>query len=106
MQIISFNPTALRTAKTPRSFGCSECNRVNSAIGLKVNPTLEWPNHPGKKTDVKIHSLHKNGRKTEMILRCRDTSARLISMTSTIWEVNYPLGMSYAFLRCLSLLPV
>ena len=25
---ISFNPTALRTAKTPQSFGCSECNRV------------------------------------------------------------------------------
>ena len=23
-----FNPIALRTAKTPQSFGCSECNRV------------------------------------------------------------------------------
>ena len=24
-----FDPIALRTAKTPLSFGCSECNRVN-----------------------------------------------------------------------------
>ena len=28
--LIYFNPIALRTAKTPQSFGCSECNRVNS----------------------------------------------------------------------------
>ena len=28
----SFNPIALRKAKTPLSFGCSECNRVNVAL--------------------------------------------------------------------------
>ena len=26
---VAFNPIALRTAKSPLSFGCSECNRVN-----------------------------------------------------------------------------
>ena len=32
------NPIALRTAKTPLSFGCSECNRVKykEAIGLNT----------------------------------------------------------------------
>ena len=29
-QSLSFNPFALRTAKTLRSFGCSECKRVKS----------------------------------------------------------------------------
>ena len=29
-----FNPIALRTAKTPQSFGCSECNRVNVALAV------------------------------------------------------------------------
>ena len=28
------NPTALRTAKTQRSFGCSECNRVNGVLAI------------------------------------------------------------------------
>ena len=29
LRVSLFNPTALRTAKTPQSFGRSECNRVN-----------------------------------------------------------------------------
>ena len=28
LEWLDFNPTALRTAKTLQSFGCSECNRV------------------------------------------------------------------------------
>ena len=31
---MSINPTALRTVKTPLSFGHSECNRVNVAMKI------------------------------------------------------------------------
>ena len=31
MAVIHFNPIALKMAKTPYSFGCSECNRVKAA---------------------------------------------------------------------------
>ena len=37
-----FNPIALRTAKTPQSFGRSECNRV---IIVKISPSLGFENH-------------------------------------------------------------
>ena len=44
------NPTALRTAKTLWSFGCSECNRVKERIfcngrnyfPFKFDPYLKW----------------------------------------------------------------
>ena len=32
--LCSFNPFALRTAKTPQSFGCSECSRVKCKKGF------------------------------------------------------------------------
>ena len=46
-QNLFFNPIALRKAKTPWSFDCSECNRVksiqtNTAI-QKLSPFLMFP---------------------------------------------------------------
>ena len=34
--LIHLNPVALKTAKTPWSFGCSECNRVNAVLSLII----------------------------------------------------------------------
>ena len=33
-KLFHFNPTALRTAKTSWSFGCSECNRVKTIMAI------------------------------------------------------------------------
>ena len=48
----SLNPIALRMAKTPLTFSCSECNRVNGrkSFLLRIHPSLEWHNCPPKQT--------------------------------------------------------
>ena len=69
--LIHFNPIALRIAKTPKSFGCSECNRVKPTSGepefrgerCRTCPPLH--SHPHKKVMIISGQRNKCGNFTE-----------------------------------------
>ena len=53
--IFAFNPTALRMAKTPLSFGCSECNRIKKNLDFGRAVLSNESNRKSKLCSALIH---------------------------------------------------